>query len=135
MSIKPVFSDGIYDGSKTFELRRRFPPVPPGTPVVVYSSSPLMEVSGEFRVASVTVADVAETWARVDGWAGLDASSFLAYFTGADTAAAIAVESPRRFRAPIARSTLLRTHGISPPQSFRYLDDRQYASLQAAARS
>jgi predicted transcriptional regulator len=60
-SIKPVHSDAIYDGSKTVELRRRFPLVRPGTPVVVYNSSPTMEVSGEFCVASVTVDDVAHT--------------------------------------------------------------------------
>lgn len=135
MSIKPVHSDAIYDGSKTVELRRRFPLVPPGTPVVVYSSSPTMEVSGEFRVGSVTIDDVVHTWERVAGLVGLDVGAFFAYFAGSGSAVAIAVQSPRRFEVPVARSVLLGVHALTPPQSFRYLNDHQYASLRAGGCS
>jgi len=98
MSIKPVYSRGILDGSKTVELRRRRPAFAEGTPVVLYATSPDRRVVGVFDAGPVMAAARDDLWRRVRDRAGLEREAFDAYFDGCDTAYAIEVLRPRRIR-------------------------------------
>jgi predicted transcriptional regulator len=51
ISIKPRYAEMIFSGVKTVELRRKEPRVGQGDRMVVYVSSPIMEVTGECTVA------------------------------------------------------------------------------------
>lgn len=117
MSIQPRYAEAIFDGIKTVELRRRRPSFARGARVLVYSSSPHRRLQGTFDVGGVLAADPESLWLRVEGRAGVDRSTFDAYFHGCSIAYAIEIENPRR----IAPAEL----GIRPPQSYLFLRRRE----------
>ena len=52
LSVRPRFARALLAGTKTAEIRRRFPDVPVGTTVVLYSSSPERALLGTMRVSA-----------------------------------------------------------------------------------
>jgi predicted transcriptional regulator len=128
MSIRPAYADAILNGTKTVELRRRRPSFPPGTPVLIYSSSPDQRVTGTFDVGRVLAAPPSSLWRRVSGRAGVPRDLFDAYFAGCETAYAIEVLRPRRLRPTELP--------LRPPQSYLILrrgDPRHADLLRLAA--
>lgn len=128
MSIRPAYADAILDGTKTVELRRRRPSFLPGTPVLVYASSPDRRVTGTFDAGEVLAASPSALWRRVSRRAGVTRDLFDAYFVGCEIAYAIEVLRPRR-----VRPTEL---PLRPPQSYLILrrgDPRHAKLLQLAA--
>ncbi|WP_237302536.1 ASCH domain-containing protein [Streptomyces sp. S063] len=45
LSLHPRFATAILNGEKTVELRRQRVAVPPGTPVIIYATSPTMALT------------------------------------------------------------------------------------------
>lgn len=113
MSIRPVYAEAIFSGTKTIELRRRRPSFPVGTRVVVYSTSPEQRLHGSFEVAGILEALPETLWRSVRERAGVDRSVFDAYFDGCDQAYGIEISEPRRITPTVLP--------IRPPQSYQYL--------------
>lgn len=130
LSIRPKFAEAILSGSKTFEFRRALFKDPKVRIVVVYASTPVRRVVGEFTIKRVLSMSPAGLWRKTSSGGGIDRSYFDDYFRGADVAHAIEVHMVKRYREP--RSL----HGdylvTTPPQSFRYLP--VVCSTQAARR-
>lgn len=120
LSVKPNFADAILAGIKTFEFRRMLFKREDVHTVVLYASSPVCKVVGEFTVDEVLTLNLDALWETTCEGGGIDRAYFDEYFEGRSTGHALKVKSARRYRAPLRLDT---DFGIShPPQSFCYLD-------------
>jgi len=119
LSIKPDFAERIFDGSKRYEFRRVLFRSESVTTIVLYASSPVKRVIGEFTVGGILKLRKQVLWERTKEHAGIEKRYFDLYFAGRRTAFAIKVSCPERYPAPIA---LEHAFDFSrPPQSFRYV--------------
>lgn len=117
LSIKPQYAEAIFQGQKRFEFRRtKFKRVV--DVVVVYTSSPVRMVVGEFDVRDVISDELWRLWKRTHHTAGIDSERFFAYFRGRSIGHAIAIGDVRRYAEPRA---LEESYGVKAPQSFTYL--------------
>ena len=117
LSIKPEYASAIFRGEKRFEFRRAIFRKPVDI-VVVYTSSPVSRVEGEFDIEGVIRDTVEGLWSRTNNFAGIDRDRFFEYFAGRDVAYAIVIGSVRRYPHPLDLSV---NFGIRPPQSFVYI--------------
>ena len=118
LSIKPEFAEKIFAGTKRFEFRRAVFKKEGVGEVLVYASSPIQRVIGEFRIGGIISGDVDAVWRKTRSHAGITHEYYQAYFSGRENANAIKVESPRLF----ARKRKLSEYRVSaPPQSFLYV--------------
>jgi predicted transcriptional regulator len=117
LSIRPPYAEAIFRGEKRFEFRRAIFRKEVDV-VVVYITSPISMVAGEFDVKHIISDDVASLWERTHSKAGIDSDRFFKYFAGREVGYAIAIGDVRRYVKPLA----LETHyGVRAPQSFLYL--------------
>jgi predicted transcriptional regulator len=118
MSIRPRFAAAILDGSKTVEFRKR-PLAKDVRRVVIYTTSPIQAVVGEFTVADQVIASPNALWRRFSRVAGIDRASFFEYFDGTDDAVGIVIESVTQYKTPRRLEDV--EPGAKPPQSFMYI--------------
>ena len=132
LSIKPEFAEKILTGEKRYEFRRVVPKREVER-VVVYASSPVCRLVGEFTVRRVVSAKPKALWRLARSHAGISKRYFDAYFKGREEAHAFEVEGVVRYDEPIDPKSLRR--GFRPPQSFLYLDSLEgfESRLRAAA--
>ncbi len=62
LSIKPEFANKIFNGSKKFEFRRAIFKNPDIRKIVVYASSPVQKVIGEFEIEHIHRHDLVALW-------------------------------------------------------------------------
>ncbi len=117
MSIKPRYADAIFRGDKRFEFRRAIFRKPVAV-VVVYTTSPVSRVVGEFDIDAIITDTIEGLWKRTKHRAGIDRKQFFSYFAGRKVGYAIAIGSVRRYPLSLDLSS---NFGIRPPQSFVYL--------------
>lgn len=117
MSIKPEFAEAIFAGTKRYEFRRTVFRQDVRV-VVVYITSPVGQVVGEFSVDDIITDDVNALWDRTEAEAGIDREGFFSYFSGRDVGHAIAIGKVKRYREPLDINA---AYGVRPPQSFLYL--------------
>lgn len=118
LSIKPEFAEKIFSGEKGFEFRkvafRR-----DVTSVVVYVTSPVAKIVGEFEIARILEDNPHSLWCRTKEKAGISKSFFYEYFKGKTKAIAIEIGKIRQY--PKAKDPYAGGKRFTPPQSFRYL--------------
>jgi predicted transcriptional regulator len=117
LSIKPQYAEAIFSGKKRFEFRRSIFRHDIQV-VIVYITSPVGRVAGEFRVDDIITDDVDALWDRTETQAGIDRRGFFDYFDGRVVGHAIVIGTVRRYKEPL---DLQKTYGVRPPQSFVYL--------------
>jgi predicted transcriptional regulator len=119
LSVKPHFGEAILAGTKRFEFRRSLYRCSNVEIIVLYASSPVQRVIGEFRVANILALAPDELWRATHRWSGIDRAYFDEYFDGRALGYALQVGQRRTYRTP---KLLRRDFGIAhPPQSFCYL--------------
>ena len=118
MSIKPENADKIFLGEKKYEFRRSIFKNKKATHVVVYASSPVKKVVGEFEIVDILHDDVNVLWERTRFLAGISEEKFFNYFSDKDKGYAIQIGKTQRYQHPLS---LEEKYGLSPPQSFVYL--------------
>ena len=127
LSLKPHYADGIFEGLKKVELRRRIVSDIKGRDVFVYVSSPIMALSGGFRVGDFWHDTPEKIWDRVSEIAYVDKQDFDAYFEGRTVAYAFEVtdvwESPKLVNLNTLRSEF---PNFAVPQSWRYVRPEEY---------
>ena len=62
LSIKPQFANKIFDGTKKFEFRKAIFKNQNVTSVLVYASSPVQKVIGEFEIGEIFNFDLKTLW-------------------------------------------------------------------------
>jgi predicted transcriptional regulator len=119
ISLKPRFAEAILEGTKRFEFRR-VPFRRPGVDrAILYASSPVQRVVGEFSIGKILSEDPETLWLRTCAHAGIDKRFFDLYFTGVNLAFAISVRNPLRYAQHMDLKDAL---GLArPPQSFCYI--------------
>jgi predicted transcriptional regulator len=132
VSIHPRYVDQILAGSKTFELRKRLPRATADT-LLIYCSSPRMELAAIAKVECVHKAPLNLLWQLVRQDAGVTRTEFRKYYRGFDEGVAIELSEVRPFDSTISLATL-RQHwpGFQPPQCFRYLERCEWDWLVTA---
>lgn len=112
-----MYAEAIFDGSKRFEFRRNIFREDIGV-VIVYMSSPVMQVVGEFSVEGILTDDIDALWDKTGAHAGIEHGVFMNYFAGRSVGHAIKIGKVKRYKQP---RNLQETYGVRPPQSFLYL--------------
>ena len=116
MSIKPKYIDCIFSGAKKYEFRRKiFPAVV--NRVIMYSSSPVRKVVGEFKVGGIIKGHPKDIWKCCRNFAGIMANDFFNYFKGVRDAYAIEIRDVQRYE----KEMLIDAYGVSVPQFYVYV--------------
>jgi predicted transcriptional regulator len=119
LSIKPEFAEKIFNGTKRVEFRRIIYRSDKITSIVVYASSPVQKIVGEFEVDEVLSGSPEYLWYETSKDAGISKTHFDQYFADKGIGYAIRIKSVKRYRDPLC---LKLDFNIShPPQSFQYL--------------
>jgi predicted transcriptional regulator len=118
LSIKPEFANLIFDGSKKFEFRKSIFKRKNIKTVVVYASSPMQKVIGEFEIEAILNDDLENLWQTTKQFAGIDEHYFYKYFADKEQGFAIKIKGAKRYERPLS---LKAEFNVTPPQSFLYL--------------
>lgn len=118
LSIKPEYVKKIFSGEKRYEFRKVIFKNKNVNGVVIYASSPISKVVGEFTVDHI-IEDTPQTiWNRTKDVSGVDESFFYNYFKGRDKGYAIKLKKIKKYEDPFSLDKI----GIKyAPQSFIYL--------------
>lgn len=118
LSIKPEFAEKIFDGTKKFEFRRSIFKNQDIKKIVVYASSPVQKVIGEFEIEKIINVDLAELWDMTKDYSGISQDYFWGYFKEKEKGFAIGIKNTKRYKVP---KCLKKDYKVSPPQSFIYI--------------
>ena len=118
LSIKPEFAKLIFDGTKKFEFRKTIFKNKDIKTVVVYASSPLQKVIGEFEIEAIINEDLDLLWEKTKEYAGIDRAYFNQYFAAKNKGYAIKIKTVTKYAK---YQSLKDDYNLTPPQSFLYL--------------
>lgn len=118
LSIKPKFAELIFNGSKKFEFRRTIFKNKNIKTVVVYASSPMQKVIGEFDIDLIINENIDVLWDLTKDGAGIEKDYFYEYFSERIKGYAIKIKMVKRYDEPLS---LKDDFKINPPQSFVYI--------------
>lgn len=118
LSIKPEFAYKIFDGTKRYEFRRNIFKRKDIRKILVYASSPVQRIIGEFEISAILHDDVERLWNVTKHEAGISKESYNQYFENKKKAFAIKIGSTTLYDTPISLSDINVDYA---PQSFFYL--------------
>jgi|SRR6056297_3149385 len=118
LSIKPKYANKIFEGSKKFEFRKTIFKKRDIKSVIVYASSPVQKVIGEFEIGEIINDRLENLWDITGDEAGISKEYFYEYFSEKETGFAIQVANKHKYETP---RCLKKDYNLHPPQSFVYL--------------
>lgn len=118
LSIKPEYAFKIFEGTKKFEFRKVIFKNPDVKTVVVYASSPVQQVIGEFEIDSIFSFNPEKIWMMTKEFSGISEDFFYEYFANREIAHAIKIKSIKKYKKPLS---IRDDFGAVPPQSYMYL--------------
>ena len=118
ISIKHEFAFKIFDGTKKFEFRKVIFKKPNIKTVIVYASSPVQQVIGEFEIDDIYSYEPNIIWKMTKKHSGITEDFFFDYFSNRDVAHAIKIKNTRRYKRPLG---IRENFNVVPPQSYVYL--------------
>jgi predicted transcriptional regulator len=118
LSIKPEFAYKIFDGSKKFEFRKSIFKNTNVKSVIVYASSPVQQVIGEFEIEDILNYDIQTLWELTQEYSGISEDFYYKYFADKEQGFAIKIKKTKKYRTP---KCLRADFNLLPPQSFAYL--------------
>lgn len=121
LSIKPEFAFKIFDGTKKFEFRKSIFKNEKIKTIIVYASSPVQQVIGEFEIEEVLNHDLSTLWDLTQEFSGISEKFYYEYFTNKEQGFAIKIKKTKKYRTP---KCLRADFNLSPPQSFAYWTDK-----------
>lgn len=119
LSIKPQYCEEIFAGEKRFEYRRKIFKQSVES-VLVYATSPICKIVGEFKIDRVLEDTPDSLWQKTSQYSGISRQLYNEYFHDADTAYALAISNFRRYHKPLDPKVL--DGNFVAPQSYRYLE-------------
>jgi predicted transcriptional regulator len=117
LSIKPEFAEKIFDGTKKFEFRKAVFKNQNIKTIIVYASSPVKKVIGEFTVDMILNNSLDKLWELTRDYSGISEEYFYEYFSEKERGFAIKIKSTKRYKEP---KCLKADFDLHPPQSFAY---------------
>ena len=92
LSIKPEFAFKIFDGTKKFEFRKSIFKNKDVKTVVVYASSPIQQVIGEFEIEKILNLELDVLWNLTQDFSGISEDFFYEYFADKELGYAIKIK-------------------------------------------
>ena len=118
LSIKPKYAELILSGEKKYEFRRSIFRNPRIKQIIIYASSPVSKIIGEFEIDDILSFDIKELWSHTMDHAGIDKEYYDTYFSGKDIGHAIKVKNAKRY----SKHKELKEFNVKrAPQSFAYI--------------
>jgi predicted transcriptional regulator len=122
ISLEERFAEGILNGIKLVELRRRPMRLSLGTTVWMYVKVPVGKVIGSVQVRSLHALAPETLWRRYGDVSGLSRAEFFDYFSGVDRGFVLVLGNPTRLPSPVPLERLRSLDdGFQPPQFFQHL--------------
>ncbi len=118
LSIKPEFATKIFDGTKKYEFRRAIFKNPNIKKIIVYASSPIKKIIGEFEIEQILSHDINTLWNKTKKHSGISEDYFFEYFGDKEYGYAIKIKSTKLYKIP---KCIREDFNLYPPQSFLYL--------------
>lgn len=120
LSIKPHFVEKIFDGSKKYEFRRSIFKRRGIKTVIIYASSPVKRIVGEFQIKEIISGDIDKIWELTKAHAGITKDFFESYYTDKKVATVIHIGKITKYE----EDKFLSDFNLKQaPQSFCYLND------------
>lgn len=117
LSIKPEFANKIFDGTKKFEFRKTIFKNEKVKKILVYASSPVQKVIGEFEIDKILNHDIDTLWDLTHQHSGISKQYFYQYFAQKELGYAIKIKNTKKYK----QSRCLKSdYNLLPPQSFVY---------------
>lgn len=130
ISIRSPYAAAILSGSKTVELRRRFPSLEEGTLLWIYSPGPEGAIVGQATIAQVLRASPNAIWRKHRKALGLSWELFQGYCRGTQQAVAVVLKAPTAIE-PLSRSKLKKVRSnFHPPQVATRLSEAEALKLR-----
>ena len=120
LSIKPEYAEKIFNGTKKYEFSRSVFKNQNIKTVVVYASSPVQRVIGEFEIEKIINEDLRQLWNKTKEFSGISEDFFFEYFNNKEKGYAIKIKQTRRY---VKSLSLRDDFKLTPPQSYMYLDE------------
>lgn len=118
LSIKPEYVEKILIGTKKFEYRKKLFKKSGVKSVVIYASSPIKRIVGEFEIEKIMSGDIDVIWGRTYKYGGITREYYQSYFGDSKIANAIQIGQVTIYCKPM----LLSDYNIRrAPQSFCYI--------------
>lgn len=117
LSIKPQYAFKIFEGTKKFEFRKSIFRNSDVSKVIVYASSPVQKVIGEFEIEEILNHDLEKLWKLTKKFSGISEKYFYEYFTDKKDGFAIKIRKANKYKTP---KCLKVDFNLLPPQSFAY---------------
>ena len=118
LSIKPEFVEKIFAGTKKYEFRKALFKRTDVTKVIIYASSPVKRVVGEFTIESILSDDVNTIWEQTKKESGITKDFYNSYFGKKRRANAIKIGHLTKYE----KARFLSDYNINQaPQSFCYI--------------
>ncbi len=118
LSIKPEYAFKIFEGTKKYEFRKAIFKRPNIKTVVVYASSPVQKVIGEFEIDEILSASPQKIWEKTKKTSGISEKFFYDYFMDKEVAYAIKIKAAKQYEKYF---DLKQEYNLLAPQSFPYL--------------
>lgn len=118
LSIKPEYAFKIFDGTKKFEFRKVIFKNPNVKTVIVYASSPVQQVIGEFEIDDIFSFNPKVIWKMTKKHSGITEDFFYEYFADREIAHAIKIKNIKKYIKPLS---IKEDFNVVPPQSYVYL--------------
>jgi len=118
LSIKPEYAFKIFDGTKKFEFRKVIFKNPNVKTVIVYASSPVQQVIGEFEIDDIFSFNPKVLWNMTKNHSGITEDFFYEYFADRKIAHAIKIKNIKKYIKPLS---IKENFNVVPPQSYVYL--------------
>jgi predicted transcriptional regulator len=118
LSIKPEYAFKIFEGTKKFEFRKIIFKNTDIKTVVVYASSPVQQVIGEFEIDDIFSLKPDMLWKATKEFSGISEDFFFEYFADRDIAHAIKIKKTKKYRKPLC---IRQDFNVTPPQSYTYI--------------
>lgn len=118
ISIKPEYAYKIFDGIKRVEFRKRIFKNDMIKTVVVYASSPIQKIIGEFEIDDILSLSPQNLWEVTKEVSGITEDFFFEYFRSKDIAYGIRIKKLKRYDTPLC---IKKHFKMTPPQSYAYI--------------
>jgi predicted transcriptional regulator len=122
ISLEERFAEGILNGEKLVELRRRPMRLNVGTTIWMYVKVPVGKVVGSAQVLSLNTLAPQTLWRKYGEVSGLSRTDFFNYFSGVERGFVLVLDKPVRLKNPLPLDRLrMLSDGFQPPQFFQHL--------------
>lgn len=120
LSVKPTFVHEIMIGKKLFEFRKQLFKHTEVKTIVIYASSPICKIVGEFEIGVIIKDTPKKVWEITKSFSGVSESFYFQYFRNKNVAYAIGITNIIEYPEPLSLQDF--GEGLKPPQSFCYID-------------